>query len=232
MNIPLSPRLRACCGFVAPGDRVADICCDHGYLGIYLLANGIASSVIASDINEQPLQSALRNAEKFGVKDKMRFYLSDGCKNIPHDFDTLVCAGIGADVMISILSAAPWLKDGKRLVLQCQSKTPTLRRFLSEEGYRICEETVVRDGRFLYTVMDVTYEPGHTLTPGQWYFPPALLENPTPETPAYFCWVLSHLETAVNGQQDKADPLLIDALHALRALGDNPNLKWLKEQSL
>ena len=37
MKLPISNRLRVCCGFVAPGDRVADIGCDHGYLSIYLL---------------------------------------------------------------------------------------------------------------------------------------------------------------------------------------------------
>ena len=35
MKIPISDRLLACAGFVSPGDRVADIGCDHGYLGIY-----------------------------------------------------------------------------------------------------------------------------------------------------------------------------------------------------
>ena len=62
MKLPISQRLLACCAFVHPGDRVADIGCDHGYLGIHLLTNGIASSVIAADIRESPLQSAIRNA--------------------------------------------------------------------------------------------------------------------------------------------------------------------------
>ena len=111
MKLPLSKRLAVCCGLVAPGDRVADIGCDHGYLSIYLLSEGIASSVIAADINEGPLQSAMRNAEKYGVKDRIRFYLSDGVKSIPRDFDTLVCAGMGGDTMVSILEAAPWLRS-------------------------------------------------------------------------------------------------------------------------
>ena len=34
VKIPLSNRLLACCGYVKPGDRVADVGCDHGYLGI------------------------------------------------------------------------------------------------------------------------------------------------------------------------------------------------------
>ena len=125
MKLPLSDRLLVCAGFVAKGDRVADIGCDHGYLGIYLLTNGIASSVIAADINEGPLQSAMRNAHKFGVKQNMSFHLSDGVRDIPRDFDTLVCAGMGGDTMVHILESAPWLKNEQyRMILQCQSKTP------------------------------------------------------------------------------------------------------------
>ena len=125
MKIPLSKRLEAACKFVQPGDRVADIGCDHGYLGIYLLKNNIASHIYASDINEGPLNAAVFNSEKFGVRDRMQFFLSDGVRSIPQDFDTLVCAGMGADTMISILEAAPWLRSAQyRLVLQCQSKHP------------------------------------------------------------------------------------------------------------
>ena len=106
MKIPLSTRLLACAGFVNKGDRVADIGCGHGYLSIHLLTNGIARSCIASDVAEGPLQSAMRNAVKFGVKNKINFYLSDGVRNIPRDFDTMVCAGMGADTIISILENA------------------------------------------------------------------------------------------------------------------------------
>ena len=111
MNLPISRRLLACCDYVNQGDRIADIGCDHGYLSIHLLTQGIAQSVIASDVNEQPLQSAVRNAARYGVSDKIQFFLSDGVGNIPRDFDTLICAGMGADTMISILGAAPWLKN-------------------------------------------------------------------------------------------------------------------------
>ena len=204
MNIPLSPRLQVCAGFVAPGDRVADVGCDHGYLSIYLLTQGIARSVIASDINEMPLQSAVRNAEKYGVQEKISFYLSNGVEKIPRDFDTLVCAGMGADTMVSILEAAPWLRDSRyRLILQCQSKAPMLRRYLSENGWRLTEESVVRDGRFLYTVMEVLWQPNYPrLSVGQWYFPPALLENPSSELPEYYRWVMEGLRIATTHKED------------------------------
>lgn len=232
MNLPISSRLLACCGFVAPGERVADVGCDHGYLGIHLLLHGIAASVIASDINPQPLDCARRNALKYGVADRMSFYLSDGVRSIPGDFDTLVCAGMGADTMISVLDNAPWLRNSSyRLILQCQSKLPDLRRYLSENGWRIHEETVLRDGRFLYTVMEVVWQSGYTLSPGEWYFPPALLENPSNEVPGYYQRVCEKLHRAVTCRGEAADPLMAAALQELETLSQNPALKWLKGDS-
>ena len=227
MKLPISDRLLACAGFVAPGDRVADIGCDHGYLSIYLLANGIASGVIASDINEGPLQSALRNAEKYGVRDKIRFFLSDGVRNIPRDFDTLVCAGMGGDTMIHILESAPWLRSSQyRLILQCQSKTPMLRQYLSQQGWQISRETALRDGRFIYTIMEVIWNPGcEKLTLGQQYFSPALRIDPSKDVPAYFRYVVEGLRITTAHQDI---PEKKQALAELTALAEENS--WLKEE--
>lgn len=229
MKIPLSSRLKAVCRFIHPGDRVADVGCDHGYLGIYLLKNNIASHVIASDINEGPLNAAVFHSEKFGVRDSMQFFLSNGVQNIPRQFDVLVCAGMGGDTMISILEAAPWLKSGQyRLVLQCQSKRPELRRYLSQNGWFIREEAVLRDGKFLYTVMEVIYCPGMELTPGGCHFSPALLKNPGKDLPAFYRWVVGGLKMIVDNQGEKADPFKVEALQELKNLPEA--LLWLKEE--
>ena len=200
MNITLSERLQVCADFVEKGDRVADIGCDHGYLGIYLLEKGIASSIIASDINEMPLQSAIRNAQKYGYRDKMSFYLSNGASSIPRDFDTLVCAGMGADTMISILEGAPWLKDEKyRLILQCQSRRPELRKYLYENGFSIRRETLAKDGKFIYPVTEVVYSPAPALTPGGYHITPMLLESNSPLLPDFYQRVISGIKTTVDG---------------------------------
>lgn len=202
MKLPLSDRLLACCSFVKRGDRVADIGCDHGYLGIYLLTQGIAKSVIESDVAEGPLQSAMRNAVKYGTRNKMTFHLSDGVQNIPRDFDVLVCAGMGADTMISILHNAPWLKDSKyRMILQCQSKRPELRQWLYDEGYRINRETLAKDGKFVYSIMEVVYDPGHGITPAETYLPPQLLEDNHPLLPEYYARVKHGLELTIFGMK-------------------------------
>ena len=130
----------------------------------------------------------------------MTFYLSDGVRNIPRDFDTLVCAGMGGDTMISILEAAPWLKDRKyRLILQCQSKRPMLRRWLYDNGYRISRETLAEDGKFIYPVMEVVYDSSEPLTPGGCHISPALLASKSPLLPAFYDRVVAGLKTSVEG---------------------------------
>ena len=210
MKIPLSTRLLACAQFVKKGDRVADIGCDHGYLSIHLLTNGIARSCIASDVNEGPLQSAMRNARKFGVGNKMEFCLSDGVQNVPRDFDCMVCAGMGADTIMSIIHhSAEWLKDPKyRLILQCQSKRPELRQWLYDEGFRINQETLAKDGKFVYSIMEVVYDPGHGITPAQTYITPQLLDDNHPLLPEYYERVKHGVELTIFGLKRAEDDRL------------------------
>lgn len=219
MKLPISARLLACCNYVNQNNRIADVGCDHGYLSIHLLSKGIARSAIASDVNEQPLLAAVRNAKKYGVKGKMEFYLSDGVQNIPRDFDCLVCAGMGADTMISIFSAAPWLKDPKyRLILQCQSRRPELRRWLSDQGYTIRQEDLVRDGKFIYTVMEVSYAPGTALTPAQCYISPALEKSSSPLLEEYRQRVLQGLRLTAEGLSRAEDPRQAEYCDIISAL--------------
>ena len=217
MHLPISPRLLACAKCVRPGETVADVGCDHGYLGIFLLQNGIAKRIIASDINEGPLLSAQRNARKFGVAGKMSFYLSAGVVNVPQDFDVMVCAGMGADTMISILEAAPWLQNNQyRLILQCQSKTPMLRQYLSNHGWYIEKESVLRDGRFLYTIMEIAYAPEMPkLTPGQCYISPALQENNTPEAQEYLQRITDGLRLSLSHKDDPEKRQILTELEGI-----------------
>ena len=218
MHLPISNRLLACAEHIHPGEVVADVGCDHGYLGIHLLTNNIATQVIASDINEGPLQAAVRNAEKYGVKDRMTFHLSAGVCDVPREFDVMVCAGMGADTMCAILEDAPWLKSSQyRLILQCQSKTPVLRQYLSENGWYIAKERVLRDGRFLYTVMEVLYAPEMPrLTVGQCHFSPALASDPSPEAREYRQRIMEGLRLAVSHRDDPEKKQALEELKHLQ----------------
>ena len=221
MKLPLSNRLRKCAEFVRSGAFVADVGCDHGYLSLHLLTQGIASNVYASDVNEGPLQSAVINAAKFGVNGKIKFYLSDGVRNVPRDFDTLICAGMGADTMISILEAAPWLRNEKyTLILQCQSKRPELRRYLSSQGYGILREDLAKDGKFIYTVMEVRFGGPVAEKELDYYISPALLSCGSPLLPEFIGRLTEGIRTAVRGMEHSGSDELPHFRSLLQSLED------------
>ena len=112
MKIPISKRLLCCVGLVPPGGRVADVGCDHGYLGIYLLREGLADFVMAMDLRHEPLQRAKVNAARFGTASRMRFYVCDGLQALEQgSVDTVVCAGLGGDAIAIILDVCHWSND-------------------------------------------------------------------------------------------------------------------------
>ena len=152
MKIPISQRLLCCASLVKKGAKVADIGCDHGYLGIWLLKEQIAQSVAACDLRPQPLEKAKENAAIYGTADNMTFAVADGLDAVaPGSVDTIVCAGMGGDCIAHILDCAPWVRDPTyTLILQPQTSGNDLRRYLGETSFSIEKEVLVQDSGFLY----------------------------------------------------------------------------------
>lgn len=153
----LGNRLFLCSSFVRENSRFADIGSDHGYLPVYLMKNGKVKSAIAADIGEGPLSYARKNAAKYGAD--IECVLSDGFRNIdPNSFDDAVIAGMGGELISTIISNAEFLKNPNyRLILQPMTAEPELRIWLSENGFVIEEEKACTDSGKLYTVMCVSF---------------------------------------------------------------------------
>ena len=153
-ELQLQPRLQMLADLVPQGAALADVGTDHGYLPVYLLQKGAIRRAIASDIGAEPLDHARRTAEEYGAALELR--LCDGLKGIaPHETDTIVIAGMGGESIIAILSAAPWTKDGCRLILQPMTRQELLRRSLAENGYRFTAERLVEDKGTIYPILCV-----------------------------------------------------------------------------
>ena len=90
----LDARLAAAAELVRPGEPVADIGCDHGFVSIDLMQRGICPHVYAADVRKGPLDRAKEHIAACGLKDKITAVLSDGLKEVP------VC-GSGADGFIA-----------------------------------------------------------------------------------------------------------------------------------
>lgn len=152
-NNRLSPRLEAIARLVPVGSRVADVGTDHGYLPLRLIQDGKIQEAIASDLQPGPLSAARKNAEAAGVRN-IRFCLCDGLEGIaPEDTDTVVIAGMGGETIAGILEKAPWVLDGKTLILQPMSRQDALRKALEKMGLRIERERLVSDGGRIYSIL-------------------------------------------------------------------------------
>ena len=208
MKLPISQRLLCCAEMVPPGGRVADVGTDHGYLAVYLVRQGIARSVTATDLRQKPLEKARRNAARFGAADRIGFLQCDGLSGVgPETVDTVVCAGMGGDLIRMILEASPWVKTrGCTLVLQPQSAGQDLRRYLTGNGFEIERETLVRDGGFLYTVLRASPGESAPLTPGEQYATPQLLASGSPLIPEYLGRIEEALRKTAAGLARAEEP--------------------------
>ena len=130
----LSLRLKAIVKFVEKKDKLVDVGCDHGLLSIYLIENELVSKVIASDINQNALNSAINNIQKRNLD--IETVLSDGIKDINmKGINTLVISGMGTSTILHILSDSNKLKNISKLLLQSNNDHEDLRRNLNNIGY-------------------------------------------------------------------------------------------------
>lgn len=153
----LSNRLKAIFDLIPEGCSVADIGTDHAYLPIALCLSKKVKKVIACDINRQPLLLARQNLDKSGCG-FVETRLGDGLNTLSrNEADCIVIAGMGADVIISILNNS-FQKEDKDILFLLQPMTGAndLRRWLFESGFEI-SETAVCDNCKVYTVISAKY---------------------------------------------------------------------------
>lgn len=171
---------------VTPGNRVADIGCDHAYTTIYLITKRISPYVVAMDINQGPLDRARENVEKYGVADKVSIRKSDGLKKLDAgEVDTILIAGMGGRLMLQILMGnMKVVSAAKELILQPQSEIHLVRKTLKDMGYLIIKENMLKEDGKYYVIMKLKNASSNLndrdyqlLKPEHYYFGRLLLEE-------------------------------------------------------
>lgn len=125
--------------------RVLDIGTDHGLVLLDAFKKGYIKSAIASDLREEPLNSAKKSLSHYPVE----FVISDGFQNIKSDFDLGIIAGMGAYLIKDILKYAPM---DKTYILQANDNHDILREFLVKHGFEIIDEHIIFD-KFFYVII-------------------------------------------------------------------------------
>ncbi|MBQ9946858.1 MAG: SAM-dependent methyltransferase [Oscillospiraceae bacterium] len=152
--ISLDNRLKTAAAMVRQAVTVCDVGTDHALLACHLAMNG-AKEVIASDINDGPLESARRTVEQYGVKN-VRVLKSDGLKQI--DFaDDVIIAGMGGELIADIIAGCRFVTEDTHFILQPMTKAEVLRTRLYADGFEILEERTAYDGKRAYVIILAAY---------------------------------------------------------------------------
>lgn len=146
----LSKRLQAVATLVDVGFKVIDVGCDHGYLDIYLTLNN-ENKCLAIDINENALNVAKSNIEKYKLTKKIDTKLNDGLKDINvNSEDNIVISGMGAHTIVKILSEGA-LSD--TLIISSNNDIEYLRKEVINLGYFIESEIFIIDKNKPYVII-------------------------------------------------------------------------------
>ena len=212
MKIRLSPRLQCIADYVLPGSCVMDVGTDHAYIPIWLLQNGISTTAYASDLRRGPLENAAKDADAAGVSESLCLQLCDGLSQCPQDtVDTIIIAGMGGETIRDILASAPWT-TAKRLILQPQTKFYELRSFLSENGFRMEDASLVYDTGRIYRVWLI----GAGASEDSGWIEAPLLRKQDPLLKPYTEDLIKRLRSQIQGLERAStrDPALLQQLRS------------------
>ena len=152
----LSPRLQVVANYITDSNtKIIDIGCDHAFLSIYLANKYKNTKIIASDVNNNALESAKSNINKSNLSERIDVRLGNGLDVVSSDeIDTVIICGMGANTIVGILKyAKDKLINVNNIIIQSNTDLTFLRKNLMNIGYFIEDETLVEDKNIIYTVI-------------------------------------------------------------------------------
>ena len=173
----LKPRLRAVANMIPDCECFADIGTDHAYIPIAMLKEKTAKTAIASDIGIGPLKHAQENIKKENLENKIFTRIGAGLASIKmNEINGAVIAGMGGKMIRKILEndkekaeATEWF------VLQPMKNAPELRKWLVNNGYIICEESLAKEDWHIYEILFVKH--GKMKIEDEFYYETGVTEN-------------------------------------------------------
>ena len=178
----LSRRLYAVAGLVTPGNRLADVGTDHGYIPIYLMEQGLIPHGIAMDVNAGPLERAREHIREHGLEEKIETRLSDGLREIEAgEADTVVIAGMGGALTIRILEEGFRILPSLKEWFCSPDRNSQSEKLACDRGYCIEREDMVEEEGNIIPCSGRIWEAktGH-LRPEEALYGPLLLQNRHP----------------------------------------------------
>lgn len=154
----ISKRLELVASFVPRGAILLDVGSDHAYLPIELVERGQIKSAIAGEVVEGPYQSAVKNVESHGLKEKIQVRLANGLAAFEEadQVSVITIAGMGGRLITRILEEGlDKLANVERLILQPNNREDDLRIWLQDHGFEIVAENILEEAGKFYEILVV-----------------------------------------------------------------------------
>ena len=211
-----SVRLTKITALIPKCDTLADVGCDHGYVGIEALNTGRVGHVTFVDISKPSLEKARQNCPQ-QFNGQVSYLCQDGLKRLA--VDVAVIAGMGGLEIISILERAETLPQ--KLVLQPMRNQRDVRQYLTN-NYEIVEDGKFFDGKFYDLIYAERSDTPSKLNELELEFGKSNLANPTQDFKNFLQKEQTKLTTILQGCCDadvKEKLLLVNA--ALTAIQED-----------
>ena len=154
----ISKRLELVASFVPQGAILLDVGSDHAYLPIELVERGQIKSAIAGEVVEGPYQSAVKNVEAHGLKEKIQVRLANGLAAFEEadQVSVITIAGMGGRLITRILEEGlEKLGNVQCLILQPNNREDDLRIWLQDHGFQIVAESILEEAGKFYEILVV-----------------------------------------------------------------------------
>ena len=154
----ISKRLELVASFVPQGAVLLDVGSDHAYLPIDLVERGRIEGAIAGEVVDGPYQSALKNVEAHGLKEKIQVRLANGLAAFEEEdqVSAITIAGMGGRLIATILEEGLGkLANVERLILQPNNREDDLRIWLQGNGFQIVAESILEEAGKFYEILVV-----------------------------------------------------------------------------
>ena len=150
----VSKRLSAIASLVDKGSYIADIGSDHCVVPILLAEQKKIVYAEAVENKKGPYQKMCHEIQSHGLEDVIHPVFADGIEALGEKVDTVVLAGMGGRLIISILEKHPErLKNVSSLILDPHGDLPSVRSFLASKGFLECASMFFYDEGIAYNVM-------------------------------------------------------------------------------
>ena len=154
----ISKRLELVASFVPQGSILLDVGSDHAYLPIELVERGQIEAAIAGEVVEGPYQSAVKNVEAHGLKEKIQVRLANGLAAFEEadQVSVITIAGMGGRLIATILEEGlDKLANVERLILQPNNREDDLRIWLQDNEFQIVAESILEEAGKFYEILVV-----------------------------------------------------------------------------